>query len=753
MSLQTKVIGRQPTDHGPYDPNLAYGKKFQCTLFGCAWESLHDNNNTAPAVWDGGDTITPNLVDWKKVSGSYEAWLMNHDKPAASEQYPFNGMGRVRLQKNIVNGVNTLTQAMLTQQNTIYVIQYDFTLGEDITVPANCVLEFEGGSISGAYTLTGANTGINANLMKIFNTDVVLAGTWSVSEVFPEWFGAVGDGTVDSSDAIQVAMGFAQRCAAPLRFIHGTYRVTKTLDYRGCVINGYGQKEYEPKIIKDFNGHLFANLSGGVSRGLQIHNISFDGLGHSGSFYRCAEDETDRMSPVEISGCSFYNTITDPAIYLKHCYSGYISNCYFLSVNCGIEANNSVNCISVRDCNFLSIETCGIKVLQGCYTWQIDRNIFQAIPTAIILGGVSGCNINACYTEYIGDADHAVIEVNAADGVVISGCQMSGRGIDGQARIVKRAILLNGGLNIAIFGNRISDALCPSGVAPIYSNAEYVMAGDMYEIEDARSYPSATRVTPFITFGTEISDAGPHLIGLKAPRKEYSYSDYILDELTWDGKSWKKVGTYFGNALRASYPDVASLPAVSSVFTDSHYAYPGYRAFVQDIKRGVMFNGSKWVDEDGFTPKRKKGTTAQRPSIHVVDGAEDMYEYYDETVRKKIIMSVLYGEDIRITYVRAGNFDNYVGNPFEEGKDYTIRLQSLGNKVIAFAKNNTSTDLSDMIIIYQGSDASEIPFIAPSPSVYPYIYVKVHYQTTEDYKQLWYRTITCQWVDATGTPV
>ena len=73
MAIQTKVIGRQPTDHGPYDPELAYGKKFQCTLFGCAWESLHDNNNTAPAVWDGGDTITPNLVDWKKVSGSYEA--------------------------------------------------------------------------------------------------------------------------------------------------------------------------------------------------------------------------------------------------------------------------------------------------------------------------------------------------------------------------------------------------------------------------------------------------------------------------------------------------------------------------------------------------------------------------------------------------------------------------------------------------------------------------------------------------------
>ena len=59
-----------------------------------------------------------------------------------------NGMGRVVLRKNIVSGVNTLTQSMINKNNTIYVIQYDFTLGENITIPENCVLEFNGGSIT-----------------------------------------------------------------------------------------------------------------------------------------------------------------------------------------------------------------------------------------------------------------------------------------------------------------------------------------------------------------------------------------------------------------------------------------------------------------------------------------------------------------------------------------------------------------------------------------------------------------------------
>ena len=65
----------------------------------------------------------------------------------------YSGLGRKILRKNIVNGVNILTQNMINEANTIYIIQYDFTLGEDITIPENCILEFDGGSISGEQTI------------------------------------------------------------------------------------------------------------------------------------------------------------------------------------------------------------------------------------------------------------------------------------------------------------------------------------------------------------------------------------------------------------------------------------------------------------------------------------------------------------------------------------------------------------------------------------------------------------------------
>lgn len=84
----------------------------------------------------------------------------------------YNGMGRVILRKNLINGVNTLTQSMINKSNTIYIIQYDFTLSENITVPANCVLKFDGGSILGAYTLTLNKTYIQDNAQ----FDCTLAG-------------------------------------------------------------------------------------------------------------------------------------------------------------------------------------------------------------------------------------------------------------------------------------------------------------------------------------------------------------------------------------------------------------------------------------------------------------------------------------------------------------------------------------------------------------------------------------------------
>ena len=65
----------------------------------------------------------------------------------------FSGLGRIILRKNIVLDdrvyKNILTQNMINKSNTIYEIRYDFDLnGQNIEIPENCMLDFQGGNIT-----------------------------------------------------------------------------------------------------------------------------------------------------------------------------------------------------------------------------------------------------------------------------------------------------------------------------------------------------------------------------------------------------------------------------------------------------------------------------------------------------------------------------------------------------------------------------------------------------------------------------
>ena len=175
-------------------------------------------------------------------------------KPATTGttgDYPFNGMGRVELPMNIVEGVNTLTQSMMptaTGGNTVYVIKYDFTLGEDITVPSNCILEFEGGSISasGSYdTITGNPYIINNSNKQIFNSvDIDLKN----DEINALWFGAKGDDSTDNTDVFNYLFNKYKKIYIPSgKYLCGS--ISMSSGAYGVQI--YGDNIYENKHAND----------------------------------------------------------------------------------------------------------------------------------------------------------------------------------------------------------------------------------------------------------------------------------------------------------------------------------------------------------------------------------------------------------------------------------------------------------------------------------------------------------------------
>lgn len=99
----------------------------------------------------------------------------------------YSGLGRVYLRKNFVDGKNVFTQDMISNENTIYIIQYDYDLnGATITIPNNCTLYFQGGSFSNGI-LNCNNTIIYGN-NNCFNYDIIIKGTINNNTLYIKWF-------------------------------------------------------------------------------------------------------------------------------------------------------------------------------------------------------------------------------------------------------------------------------------------------------------------------------------------------------------------------------------------------------------------------------------------------------------------------------------------------------------------------------------------------------------------------------------
>lgn len=141
-------------------------------------------------VWvgTGGDTLgglyqncghfrTPYVPDDEDLVADSDNELKLKDRTVED-----GGMGYVILRKN------KSFAEQVTETNTIYEIRYNFDLGgTSVTIPGNCVLKFDGGSI-GNGTISGNDTRIAGdNLSGIFNA-VTISGTWNVPKINSRMF-------------------------------------------------------------------------------------------------------------------------------------------------------------------------------------------------------------------------------------------------------------------------------------------------------------------------------------------------------------------------------------------------------------------------------------------------------------------------------------------------------------------------------------------------------------------------------------
>lgn len=316
--------------------------------------------------------------------------------------------------------------SQVTEPNMKYVIKHDFVLDGDITIPANCVLEFDGGSISGAYTLLGQNTCIEAGLVKIFNSNVIIAGIWNIAEAYPEWFGAVGDGVTDDSEAIQKCISlFDVICLTKLYFTTSTINIS---GYRYKTIFGFGRngiterqhsircgikstasviiniaydsERFVKSIFKDFAiqgtsdtevGMQVEHLSNALFENLQFQNIS-SGIGLS---YHSSNNSFNAQYPI-VSKCTFglckigISLTQTNGLYISECYfdgndnnnineflpDGYINNSIAISIKGGDTNNITLNCIQGYHYGI---------VIESSDSNKITNNRFESVALGIYI--------------------------------------------------------------------------------------------------------------------------------------------------------------------------------------------------------------------------------------------------------------------------------------------------------------------------------------------------------------------------------
>ena len=111
-------------------------------------------------------------------------------------------METVILYQRNVSANDDLTSLLSSMPNTRFIIQYQHTLTSNVTIASNVILDFQGGSIGGNYTLTGSDTVIDAPPVKIFGDGLSLSGTWRSPHYYCEWLDRDVERTIGAFRAV-----------------------------------------------------------------------------------------------------------------------------------------------------------------------------------------------------------------------------------------------------------------------------------------------------------------------------------------------------------------------------------------------------------------------------------------------------------------------------------------------------------------------------------------------------------------------
>ena len=181
--------------------------------------AINCNGTTIVDKFSGNATIVGTYsfqdaqADEEDITQNQSSVLKFKDRKYEPDKY--SGLGRKILRRRVIEiedpvygtqEKNLLLQEDFDDDNTVYVVRYDFTLnGQEITIPENCVLKFEGGQLKNG-TINFNNTKLEGNIK--INTSI--SGKINNDKILINWFNVDNTGSKDTTLVINNILKYTE---------------------------------------------------------------------------------------------------------------------------------------------------------------------------------------------------------------------------------------------------------------------------------------------------------------------------------------------------------------------------------------------------------------------------------------------------------------------------------------------------------------------------------------------------------------
>jgi len=225
---------------------------------------------------------------------------------------------------------------------------------DDATVPATMTLKFvRGGSLNIATTKTVTiNGGVDAGLYQVFQwtgTGKVAFGAGAVKEVYPQWWGAKGDGVTDDTAAIQAAINSGAKL---IRFPASTYLANITAKASVTLVGDGISATY----LQAFSANVvISNNSGAIDAAFfSIKDMQI--VGHTTFSGYTVDLRGSGVSPFTgpryslFENLYIHNTAAGKGIQIERCWNTTFRKVRTNTFGTAVSVLNGCNVITFEDC-------------------------------------------------------------------------------------------------------------------------------------------------------------------------------------------------------------------------------------------------------------------------------------------------------------------------------------------------------------------------------------------------------------------